>query len=269
MNSIRSQRGAGHIVLVLVVVLLAALGAAGWYIWQKRSGNPAPLATVGLQTVKCEYDDKDLCKFLNNFRGLDAFSVASTSGSGAQATEYHMVINGDDSQTIMKTGGKETMNSITIKDTTYTKDYSDNKWWKETATKEDSKLKDDLVFDDSSNDQAGQPAEPVQKTQYKAMGKEACGKLNCFKYEVIEPGDDSGGKQYIWFDDKQYRMRKTQTVTSEGSYNSEYSYDKVKVSVPSPVKEGTPGSTGGAGGPSQAEIDKAIQDAQAAAESMQ
>ena len=46
---------------------------------------------------------------------------------------------------------------------------------------------------------------------------------------------------YIWFDDRDYLMRKTTTQSPDGSTSEfTFSYDKASVSEPSPVKETPP-----------------------------
>jgi hypothetical protein len=74
-------------------------------------------------------------------------------------------------------------------------------------------------------------------TTYKNLGTEACEKLTCYKYQVIDTGvpDDT---QYIWFDNKDYQLRRTRYEGKDGSVSeSTYSYNKFNITVPSPVKE--------------------------------
>jgi hypothetical protein len=169
--------------------------------------------------------------------------------------------NGD-SHTVMTEGGKETYNVITIKDTTYTKDYSDGKWWKEIAAKDDSNPKDKTaISEESSNSDKSDQAKP----QYKSAGKEACGNLECYKYQVINPGVED--TEYIWFDTKQYKLRKA-TFTSKdgGTSTEEYAYGSVNIKAPSPVKEGSPAAaTSASSAVDQAAMEAAAQAAAAQA----
>jgi hypothetical protein len=236
---ITSQRGFHALPVILGVALLLAVGAGGWYVYQKRAGNPVSL-TNPVASVPCDYTDKNVCKFLSSFKAQKNYRVVSSSGQGAEKFDFTIEMNGDDhSHTVMTQGGKTLSDVITIKDATYTKDVTDNKWWKEVAAKDKEEVKDSLTFKDDSNATDDKKADTTSKSEYKALGKEACGKLTCFKYQVITPGSEDA--EYVWFDDKQYQLRKYMTVAKDDqTMTAEYSYDKITIKEPTPVKEGTP-----------------------------
>jgi outer membrane lipoprotein-sorting protein len=175
------------------------------------------------------------------------------------ATESLYEISGDDKYHMAsKLNGKENSNVISIGDTTYTLDYSDNKWWKQVVKPvEDTEGEtedevDDMAFnsDDALED----------TTTYTFIAKEACGDLMCFKYEMVSP-EMQDAKQFIWFDDRDYLMRKMRMeMGKQGNSESIYSYDNVSIVAPSPVKEGDPYSTGSQGsGYTEAETQKMMQ----------
>jgi hypothetical protein len=63
--------------------------------------------------------------------------------------------------------------------------------------------------------------------------------------------------QYMWFDDKDYLMRKMLTEGKNGDVSeSVYSYAKVTINEPSPIKEGMPEAPGY--GASEAEMQKML-----------
>ena len=231
----KNQRGAIELIIIGVVAVLLAAGA-GYYIYTKRTGA-SPVA--GLAPVKCDYSDKDLCKFLTNFKAQKYYTVKSSSVEEGVTNEFTLKINGDDkSQTISSANGKENFNVITLGNTTYTKDYSDNKWWKQTQEKQKDEIKDSVAFDPDGEKKEGEQTEP-EKPEYKRLGEEACGKLTCIKYQVITKGSED--QEFIWIDDDDHLLRKTLTITKDGAKNTaEYSYEKFKISAPSPVKEGAP-----------------------------
>lgn len=235
-----NQRGLAPVAIIIaVVVVLAAAG--GYYFMSQKGGAPSIPGVPGLTLdPNCKYNDPNLCKFLNNWKNIKQFSVKSTtsvkSGPGSEVT---FEINGEDKfHMMMSEGGKENWNVITIGDTTYTKDFSDNKWWKQkSAKKEDLKNQFDFKFDESD-----QP-ETEDKTTYKAMGEEPCGNMTCFKYQVINP-DSQGETEYIWFDNKDYLLRKQEVKSTDGSVIvSEFSYSGVNISAPSPTKDAQEGQT--------------------------
>lgn len=255
------------VVLVIVAIVLVA-GGGFYFITQRGGGVSNPLSSMMGKALNpnCEYKDPDLCKFFNNFKELENYSMMTTSKSGGTTMESKFESQGKDKSHIVSSeSGKENMNMITIGDTTYTKDFSDNKWFKHTykpdpnitPIKAESDVKD--TFDDKKQIE--------DKTEYKAQGKEACGNLTCFKYQVVSPQDD-GATTYIWFDDREYMLRKQTTTDKDGnSTESTFAYDAVSITEPSPVKEGEPG-IGNIPGMTE-EDKKAIQDAQKSMQNIQ
>jgi hypothetical protein len=131
--------------------------------------------------------------------------------------------------------GKETMNMITVGDTTYSKDYADNKWWKKT----DNKKQNDVLTSKTTPDYEKNFKDTTveDKTTYKKITKEACGKLQCLKYQIIDPSNTESA-EYIWFDNKEYLLRKTRSEGQDGSVSEQtYVYDKISIKEPSPTKE--------------------------------
>jgi hypothetical protein len=79
------------------------------------------------------------------------------------------------------------------------------------------------------------PEPASQEPTYKKIGKEACGNLTCFKYEVVDPS--SPGKQTLWFDDKDYQLRRMR-IESEGTVSDQvFAYSSVSITAPSPTKD--------------------------------
>ena len=102
-----------------------------------------------------------------------------------------------------------------------------------------------------------------KRIQYKSMGKEKCGKLTCYKYQVVDPAS-AGTTNYVWFDTKDYRLQRWYGKDANGTNDFVITYGSVKISTPSPVVDASAPSAAG-GTPSQAEINAAMQQAQAAA----
>jgi hypothetical protein len=66
------------------------------------------------------------------------------------------------------------------------------------------------------------------------LGEESCGTLTCYKYQEGSDADDT--TRIFWFDTKDLLLRKEQTGFGEFVSVSEYSYDNINVSAPSPTK---------------------------------
>src|SRR5690606_22982830 len=53
------------------------------------------------------------------------------------------------------------------------------------------------------------------KDTYKNLGKEACGDLECFKYQILDSAQ-SEAQTFIWFDTKEYKLRKIESTDAGG-----------------------------------------------------
>jgi hypothetical protein len=234
------QRGFAHVIaIVAVIVMLGALGYVGFRAFSNKSiGDRAAEAVASIAASKeCmdEYSDKDLCKFISSWNINEKFKLESTTTFEGQTSKSVMTIDGESSYYMMD--GEFAMEVITIGDTTYTK--AGDTWWKQTAVKADEAepvpSKDDFKFEEPKAE-----TEEKDLTKYVKVGKEACGDLNCFKYQVVDP-KDAEMTEYIWFDDKDYLIRRTLSEDSDGTKSdSVFSYDNISVKVPSPVKELAP-----------------------------
>lgn len=216
------------IAVVLIVVILAV---GGYFAFRAVTGGS--ISGVKLSD-KCKYNDPDLCKFLNNTNYPSDMRVVSTSSREGKKTENTLESTGKDNiHMLTKVDGKEESNYIIIGETTYTKDYSDNKWWEYTykPSEEDKNL--DTSYEDFKGDLNGE-----DKTEYKKIGEEKCGKLTCLKYQIVSAGQE--GSSYIWFDKKQYLLRKSQSISDNINNEDIYEYIKVAIGAPSPTKEGQP-----------------------------
>lgn len=232
-------RGVSKIIILAIVAILLAVGGGIYVFSQSKSlGGSLQIGRPALNP-NCEQNDPELCKFLNNWAIERSYSMTTTSSMGGMNIESVMKIAGTGRvQMISKQNGKETSNTISIDDTTYTLDYSDNKWWKQTYKAEmtdtdtsTDEMKDEIAIDDEL---------AQDNTKYTFVMKEACGSLTCFKY-LIDIADPSGMKQHIWFDDRDYLVRKISMDDGKGNKSeSVYDYENVSVNEPSPTKEGTP-----------------------------
>ncbi len=271
------SRGLAAVTIIGVVVLIAAIGGVGYYVFktQKDKNGSASVNNTLADAAKqlaanCGSEDKDICKFYASWKETKYYTITSeTVSDGVKSTSIIKYAAPD--KTHLSMTGETPFEAITIGNTTYSKDTSDGKWWKQTFKPEDAeKYKGNLELDFS--EPAGETAETA-KTTYKLIGKEACGNLECFKYQVIDEGADS--TEYIWFDTKDYQLRKTLSESADGSTESTFSYDKVDISEPSPIKEVgenqvvIPGSSEPIAVPDEAEMERMMQEAQEAMSNFQ
>lgn len=242
MNRVQSdQRGIAHLALVVVIlVVLVGIGAAGWYVMNKNkkaeladTAGATPALTQAAK-AECEKEnDKDICKFYSSWKLSTKYRMTTTDASGAKTV---IAVDGDKSQ--MSMTGETSYDVITHNKTTYTK--AGSVWYKQTIKDPEQDASKDykIEFDEPDDSPAEDNTDDV-KTTYKRLGKEACSKLTCFKYQVIDTSGD-GETNYIWFDDKDYQLRRSQTVTAEGTSESTYDYENVTVTIPKDAKELAP-----------------------------
>jgi outer membrane lipoprotein-sorting protein len=235
----KDNRGIAHLALILGVVVIAIIGGVGYMVYSRQSSdNHSAMNMVSNKEVEAacnkEIDDNNFCKFASGWTDLVNYKAVTTStskdGTSVMTLEAE---NKEKSHMLITTNGKDSSEAITIGNSTYIKDYSDNKWTKFTTSEstktEDIKSDIDVDFKESTTAE-------TDKTQYKLIGKEACGSLTCFKYQIIDP-KDPGSEQFVWFDTKDYMLRRWSTKDANGTSDTVFTYDSIKISEPSPVKE--------------------------------
>lgn len=242
------SKGISKVAILGIVAVILIVGGGVFFFTQQKSGSgmtSLPFVKAPLNP-NCELKDPELCKFVNNMLVARDMTIMSNATYDETTMEYTFSTTTDNkTHMIMKQNGKDAMNIITIGDTTYTLDTSDNKWWKQT-TKPDAMKETNSQVEEVKNQMKFDQDEFKNSTSYKSLGKEACGDLTCFKYELVNSeatADDD--KQYIYFDDKEYLMRKlVMESKTNGSTSINYSYEKVAITEPSPIKEGEPNPFG-------------------------
>jgi len=240
------EQGIAQIAIIGIVVLaIAGAGFVGYRVMNKdkeTKSSSISSAEAKAASAAClkQYNDKELCKFTGNY-DLDKqpYKMTMSNTTGGQTSTTTMSSDGKGNSEIKSGSGDQEFSVITVGGFMYTKDPTDGKWVK-TATSTTSTDTDsaknpasDIKFDTESADAAS-------KVTYKKIGKEKCGKLNCVKYQMID-SSTPGTTTYIWFDTEDYRMQRFTSKDTEGSSDMTISYQKVKISAPTPVKEASAG----------------------------
>jgi hypothetical protein len=154
-------------------------------------------------------------------------------------SETDMSTGGYNSKITKVKNGQPTEETIYLGDTTYTKDYKDNQWWKETFKPEAMPSGEiEQLAIPTPPDVQEEAARQAQST-YKQVGQEACGEsaptLTCYVY--LETASEKSGTRKFWFDTKEFLTRKEEQEMTGGKILSLLSYDGINVMAPSPVKE--------------------------------
>lgn len=235
-----NQQGLAHVALVLVlVVVLGAVGFAGYKVVSKnKAGDTSDNSAVTKAAIEaaCKETDKNICKFMSSWKTNKYYTVVSKTTTDGKTTESTYKTEGDKKFHVIATGDTP-YEMIVIDKDTYTK-APNGTWWKQTTKPEEKTPGPADKFDFGTDvDDSNTPDEPEDKTTYKNLGTEACGKLTCHKYEIVSSATPDD-KEFIWFDTKDYQLRRTLSQYKDGTVSeSTYSYDKISIKVPSPVKE--------------------------------
>jgi len=244
----------GFLPVIIGLIVLVVVGIVGYALVAK---NKAPgkgvLSNIQLPggiglNANCKLNDPELCRYMDksikiseSFKTGFVGSSITTDKSGKK-TEDTWEMAGDSSHFVASQNGKELSNMIVIGNSTYTKDLKDGKWTKFTFNSSSSNgNKGFFNTDDIKNQFKDTIKETEDKTVYKNLGKEPCGSLQCFKYQIINPLV-TDTKEYVYFDDKEYVMRKMRIETAENVTETMFEFKPVQIKEPSPIKESS--STG-------------------------
>lgn len=227
-------------VVWLVIVILIVIGGGIWLANKDSSPNVSMNKEL-YDKCMADVNDKTFCTFAGAFGNVSAYKVEATSTSDSGTSTIEMSSDSkNNSQMVIKQNGQEQANVVSYNGSTYSKDYTDGKWFKYPAgdanAPQTTDLKKEFAKGDFKNDKG-------QKIDYVNSGTEACGDLTCYKYQVKDPAlpEQQG---YVWFDNKDYLMRKLTIKDSKSDTVMLVSYPTVTIAEPSPTKEVPAGTTG-------------------------
>jgi hypothetical protein len=109
-NTLHNQRGAGHLALIAGIVVVAVVAATGWWVLSKnKDETKSPNSSLNqevataLKNAKCEYDDKDLCKFFTGWKLNDTYSITTdTKGGDTNGDSFVVRVDNNKTQLIFK-----------------------------------------------------------------------------------------------------------------------------------------------------------------------
>ncbi|MBI2592309.1 hypothetical protein HYW36_02415 [Candidatus Saccharibacteria bacterium] len=216
--------------LTLAAVVIIVAGG-GIYLATNNNGTSV---NKELQS-KCttEVNDETFCKFVGIFGNAGDYkvNVNTNDQSGATALELASDSQGNSSM-LVKKDGQEQGSVIVFNGVTYLKDYTDNQWFKYSSTDANKPEVLDLKKEFAKGDFKG---EQGQKLEYKKIGTEKCGNLTCFKYQIVDP-QKPNEEGFIWFDTKDYLLRRVTAKNGADTTEMTLVYAKVSIGEPSPTK---------------------------------
>jgi len=215
----------------LVWLVAAVVVVGGGILLATKDGGETKLNINKELQSKCmtQVNDELFCKFAGVFGNVSTFKVTATSTSEQGTSSFEISTDAkDNNQMVVKQNNQEQAN-IGV---TYLKDYTDGQWFKYAADDpsrpEVSDLKKEFAKGDFKSDSG-------QKIEYVKMGTEACGNLQCYKYQVKDP--DTPGDNFLWFDTKDYLLRRITLKDQSSSTDMNVNYGAVNISQPSPTKD--------------------------------
>lgn len=245
----------GFIPVIIAVVVLVVVGIVGYVMVAKNKAPGKGVLSniqlpggIGLNS-NCKLKDPELCKYMDkSIKMADSFKtgfvgVSVTTDKSGKKMENTWEMAGDAAHFVSSENGKELSNMITISNTTYTKDLSDGKWTKFTFNSSSGNGNKGLFNTDEIKKQLKDTIKDTEdKTTYKSLGKEGCGSSQCFKYQIINPLT-TDTKEYVYFDDREYVMRKMKIETAGSVTETMFEFKTVQIKEPSPIKESSSTST--------------------------
>jgi hypothetical protein len=234
------QRGMGHLgTIMLIVVIAGALGMTGYRVNQSRK-DKTQLQTVAdtdktaVRACNDVIQDRDLCRFTGkyNLDGVSFQMTITTSGKDGTGTSvFQSDGRGNTSMTQQIDGLSSSF--ILLGKVSYMKDNTDGKWFKFPPS--------DSSVPKPTNPNNAITVGTTDKTAtsnltYKKLGKEACGKLTCFKYQMIDKASPET-VTYFWFDDVHYQLQHHVVQDSRGTTDYLITYQPVTITVPTPTKD--------------------------------
>lgn len=226
----------GWIAAGVVILALIVLGVTGGSN-KKSSSSPSLSLNKELQT-KClaEVNDSKFCKFAATFANVGSYNatMTETTESGNTQAQISIASNGNSSMTVTQNaaGVSTTSKIVVYNGITYLQDPSDKKWlsYKAGDTNAPSivDIKKEIAKGDFKNTSG-------QKDQYINKGTESINGKQCYKYQIIDPSQTSQ-TGYMWFDTKDYLLRKMTTKDASMDLAMTFNYGSVNIAQPSPVK---------------------------------
>ncbi len=233
------ERGLAHVALVLIVlVVLGVIGYAGYTVYQRSGVGKKASTTTTKTTDQTEaaaadqgcvdtYKDANLCKFADKGGKLESLAFKATATStGANAGIFTLLNDGKGNSQFTGAYGGSEVTAINSGGHTYFK--SGDSWVDYGVTTNDNDPTKEFSVVLGSG------------TTFTPQGKEACGSMMCFKYD-LKDSSSPDDQQTVWFDTANYLARKWTDVTTDGNGQTAttmiISYQKVTISKPSPVTQ--------------------------------
>lgn len=234
----KNESGITHVLLVvLIIVVGAVIGLVAAKVINNSSKSSVSINKATQDKCLTAINDKQFCKFAGVFANATNYRVSlNATDPSAGSVIYELAYDSNNNiSMVVKQNGQELGNVVVYGGVTYSKDYTDGKWFKYAAGDKNAPqaldLKKEFLKSDFKNDSG-------QKLTYKNLGTEKCGELTCYKYQETDP-QKTTETTYLLFDTKDYLLRSININDSKDKTSSKttITYGSVVIALPSPTKD--------------------------------
>lgn len=218
------------IIILIIVVVLGGAGGAYYFVNKDKDSGPAVVNKEVSDKCNEKLNDKDLCKLAASWNS--SLSYTATIRSVIENRTSTMTVKSDgkgNTESKTEVDGNPTADMIMLDGSIYSKTEGSDTWLKypnDDPDATDAFSPDNFEIDFESDD----------LPTYTKEGKEDCGDRTCFKYTFTDE-ENGEGIFTVWFDDKDYLVRKISGGTAGGTMEMTYEYGNVTISEPSPVQD--------------------------------
>ena len=230
----QNQKGSG-LVLPIAAVVVVIIAVVALMLLHKSGPSKVLTTTAAKQTNSAclsIYNDKNLCAFAStatNFSKQAYTAVDTATDKSGTTSKFTVSQDGKGNTSVSGSSAGQSYDAITIGNASYIK--QGDSWLKYANASNTNNPASDIKPDFSD---AKTPA--AKRIQYKNLGKEKCGSLTCFKYQITDPSN-AGATEYVWFDTSDYLLRQWSSKDSNGTNTFAITYSAVKITAPSPVTD--------------------------------
>lgn len=239
----KNSSGITPLVILVIVGLIAVIGyfvlKGGGGIKVPGTSNIPKVSERDFSFIKDENVRKHLTAQANVRKmRLKAYGDEKSARDPTVANYVEIDLIADNASTWFEQGGQKDLELVNVNGVVYVKDYSDNSWWMQTKPKEETEeflLQREVALPSD----LGEIPAGVESPDYEMLTQEPCPgtpSLTCFKYREPGPDPDPAFDRFFWFDTKDYLLRHEESGYGEFRGYSDYSYDNIEISVPSPTK---------------------------------
>lgn len=236
----------GKVLGVLLLLMMGIYLVFSYFNAENTITLPG-IGAIGLSS-RCKHTDVDLCKFINRLKKADYFNgnfsgINTTTIEGRVLKSSWKINDANASELTNMEDGAVVFQIITLGTTVYVRDFIEGGWWKQevASTKDQAITLDAYDPKQLKKRSIADISQKMARSDFIFQKKEACGNRVCFQYQIKDPAVP-GVQEYIYFDTKEYILRKTRLEEPNGTLTEmEYDYQKVIIRPPDQAKKAQPG----------------------------